>query len=76
MPGHSDADVIRTGPFCDFEQHFPELVAVNAEGSITGQTVDFCRPSHFLVLRCLLTVFSLLGTTRDVEHVHGFRDRQ
>ena len=43
MPGHSDADMIRTGPFCDFEQHFPELVAVNAEGSITGQTVDFCR---------------------------------
>ena len=33
------------GEFEEFEQYYPELVAIDSEGNSTGEVMDFCESS-------------------------------
>lgn len=35
--------LIVPGPFSMFEKIFPEIVATDSNGNLTGQVVDFCK---------------------------------
>ena len=42
---------MRKGPFSDFEENHPEVVAIDSQGRSTGEIMDFCkliRSDHIL----------------------------
>lgn len=37
--------LILSGPFSMFEKFFPEIVTTDSNGRLTGQVIDFCKPT-------------------------------
>lgn len=35
---------MRKGPFSEFEENHPEVVAIDSQGRSTGEVMDFCKP--------------------------------
>lgn len=45
--------LIAVGPFSMFEKFFPEIVATDSNGNLTGQVVDFCKLLLFYKTRII-----------------------
>lgn len=63
--------LIDPDPFSHVQEHYPDLVAIDSRGGMTGKVVDFCKQRYDLMSSYVTDYSSLLGEVRDVCHVPG-----
>jgi len=62
-----------------FEDLFPDMVAVDSKGNLTGKVVEFCKPMYPVGVQARMIWSNWnrsLGADGDVFHVEGLRNRE
>ncbi len=64
----------RQDSFDRFQSNHPDLVAIDANGNVTGNVVDFCKRSPSRHVMTYLPLESLLGAIGNVHNVKNIGD--